>query len=160
MCHYEDINDIDTDFVYKNKNQDFFQAKVINMRINKNYLDNDKISYFKRTIKRDKSQYNILCDKKQWDSWNWLTKVTSQCYQYEEVFNKVYAPNGSGEKELFLEKQMLMYAIFDEKLQTGMGSHLVRKYEKTYDAQNGYAELLAYAKESTHATIESSNILS
>ena len=55
---------------------------------------------------------------------------------------------------------MFMYEVFEEKLQTSIGRNLVRKYEKTYDAQNGYAELLAYAKESTHATIESSNILS
>ena len=55
---------------------------------------------------------------------------------------------------------MFMYAVFEEKLQKSMGRHLVRKYEKTNDAQSIYTDLLAYAKESTHATIESSNILS
>ena len=52
-----------------------------------------------------------------------------------------------------------MYSVFEDKIKTNMGRHLVRKYEKTYDAQRVYMELRNHAKQSTHASLEASNIL-
>ena len=52
-----------------------------------------------------------------------------------------------------------MYSVFEDKIKTNMGRHLVRKYEKIYDAQRVYMELRNHAKQSTHASLEASNIL-
>ena len=122
--------------------------------------NNDSLTYFKQRIKRDKSQYGILKEDKQWDSWNRSTKATARSHDCEDIFNENYIPSSSEDKQLFLEKQNFIYSVFEDKIQTNMGRHLVRKYEKTYDAQSIYAELVAYAKESTQASIEASNILS
>ena len=59
-----------------------------------------------------------------------------------------------------MEKQNFIYSVFEDKIQTSMGRHLVRKYERTYDAQSVYVELVLYSKESTQASIEAANILS
>ena len=108
----------------------------------------------------DKNQYTTLCEDRQWDCWNCSTKAIAQTHHCEDVFNKAYLPSDSDQKDLFLEKQIFMYSMFEEKIQTNMGRYLVRKYECTYDAQSIYSELLKYAKKSTQANIEASNILS
>ena len=114
---------------------------------------------FKRHIKRDKYQYNILREDKQWDNWNRSTRVTAQSHDCQEVFIETCIPWNRDEKELFLEKQNYIYSVFEDKIQTNMGKYLVRKFEGTFDAQNIYAELEEYTKESTQASIESANIL-
>ena len=125
-----------------------------NIKTNKNTL----IS-FKRNIKRDKSQYNILCEDKQWDSWNRSTRATVQIHDCQKVFIETYIPQNKDKKELFLEKQKFIYSVFEDNIQTNMGKYLVRKIESMFDTLSIYAELNKYAKESTQASIESANIL-
>ena len=115
---------------------------------------------FKKNIKRDKNQYTTLREDRQWDSWNRSTKAIARTHDCEDVFNETYLPTDDEQKDLFLEKQIFIYSVFEEKIQTNMGRYLVRKYERTYDAQSIYVELCEYSKTSTQANIQASNILS
>ena len=115
---------------------------------------------FKKNIKRDKNQYTTLREDRQWDSWNRSTKAIAQTHDCEDIFNETYLPADDEQKDLFLEKQIFIYSVFEEKIQTNMGRYLVRKYERTYDAQSIYTELCEYSKTSTQASIQASNILS
>ena len=61
----------------------------------------DAVAHFKKNIKRDKTQYGILKEDKQWDSWNRSTKATARTHDCEDVFNETYIPNSNEEKQLF-----------------------------------------------------------
>ena len=114
---------------------------------------------FKRGTKRDKSQYPILKYDWQWDNWNRTTVSTAKTHLCHEVFDTSYVPKTKEEKSRFEAKQEFIYSVFQEKLQTDIGKHLVRLYYGTTDARQIYKELLEHAKVSTHASLESSNLL-
>jgi hypothetical protein len=61
--------------------------------------------------------------------------------------------------ELFVEKQKFMYAVFEKTLLTDKGKALVRYYGPTFDAQKVYRDLSTYARSSTMASMEASNLL-
>ena len=69
----------------------------------KHKVEDNTLASFKRAIKKYRSQYNVLCDEKQWESWNRSTKATECVHHCEEVFNETYVPNRSEEKQLFLK---------------------------------------------------------
>ena len=56
----------------------------------------------------------------------------------EHVIDIVIVPNGDEQQELFDEKQKFIYTVFEEKVLTNIGKALVRKYERSYDAQKIY----------------------
>ena len=64
------------------------------------------------------------------------------------------------EKDLFKAKQRYMYAVFERVLQMDKGKALVRSNETTSNAQKIFTELCQDALRSTHASIDSSRILS
>ena len=114
---------------------------------------------FKKTIKRDKSHYTILREDKQWDKWNRSTIATARTHDCDHVFDINFVPIGEEQQELFDEKQKFIYSVFEEKVLTNTGKALVRKYERSFDAQKIYKGLLAYSKESTQATIDTAELL-
>ena len=120
-------------------------------------MENKDVEYFKKSIKRDKNQYITLRQDWQWDSWKRSTISTAKTHACEEIFDPDYIPSTKAEKEIFIEKQKYIYCVFQDKLLTDMGKHLVRKYDG--DAQKVHKELLEYANKSTQARIESANIL-
>ena len=73
----------------------------------------------------------------------------ARTHDCEHVFDETYMTDSNKEKKLSLEKQNFIYSIFEDKIQTNMGRHLVRKYENTYNSQSVYAELVLYSKQST-----------
>jgi len=64
------------------------------------------------------------------------------------------------EKDLCEAKQKYMYAVFKRVLQMDKGKALVRSNETTSNAQKIFTELCQDALRSTHASIDSSRILS
>ena len=119
---------------------------------------NKDIKQFKKNTKRDKSQYSVLKYDWQWDGWRRSTISTARTHDCEEIFDVNYKPIIK-EKALFTKKQIFIYSVFEEKLRTDTGKHLVRKYESQFDAQAIYKRLSEYAKESTHANQEASKLL-
>jgi hypothetical protein len=114
---------------------------------------------FEKGICRDKAAYLILKDDKAWDRWRRSTIATARTHKCEEIFDPSYVAVTDDDKALFCQKQLFMYSVFDEKLQTDMGKNLVRTYETNSDAQKVYTLLAAHATTSTRADIESQHIL-
>ena len=117
------------------------------------------VQEFKKTIKRDKSNYIPLTEDKQWDSWRRSTIATARIHDCEEILDPNYKPSTPEEKELFDEKQKFMYAVFETYLQTDMGKHYVRLHESDSDAQAIFIKLSKYATESTQASLEMGSLL-
>ena len=115
---------------------------------------------FKKSIKRDKTQYKVFKEDKQWDNWRRTTIATARSHGCEDVFNPSYIPSSTEDLNLFEEKQKFIYSVFNDCLQTDMGKSLVRLHESDYDAHEIYKKLLAHATTSTQATIDSNELLS
>ncbi len=64
------------------------------------------------------------------------------------------------ETDLFEAKQRYMYAVFERVLQMDKGKALVRLNEATSNAQKIFTKLCQDALRSTHASIDSSRLLS
>ncbi len=62
--------------------------------------------------------------------------------------------------QLFEEKQKFMYAVFEKTLLTDKGKALVRQHQQSFNAQQIYKELSAYAMQSTKATMTAFSLLS
>ena len=58
------------------------------------------------------------------------------------------------------EKQKLMYSVFEEKLKTDFGRHLVCKHEADFETHTVYIELSDNARKSAQTAIDSPALLS
>ena len=120
----------------------------------------DLVRDFKRGIKRDVSQFPTLKDDATWDNWNRSTIAQARAQDIDVVLDPSYIPTSQDERQLFLEQQKFMYAVFEKTLLTDKGKALVRTYQHTFDAQSIYRELSAYAMHSTKAALQASSLLS
>ena len=107
------------------------------------------IDDFRKGIKRDKSQYPALREDKQWDNWHRSALVTARSHGCDHIFDPTFKPNTPEEIGIFDEKQKFMYSVFEDKLLTDMGKHLVRKHQNDYDAHAIFQQLAARAQTST-----------
>ena len=123
-------------------------------------LSHDLVRDFKRGIKRNSTQFPCLKDDAMWDNWNRGTIAQARAQDIAQVLDPTYVPSTHEERELFLEQQKFMYAVFEKTLLTDKGKALVRQYQHTFDAQMIYKELSTYAMLSTKATMNASNLLS
>ena len=114
---------------------------------------------FKKSIKRNTSDYIVLKQDKQWDDWLRSTMATARSHACDEVLNPAYKPKGQEDIDLFTEKQKFMYSVFDKCLQTDMGKYFVRQHDGDSDAQAIFRKLSQYATASTQAALESSDLL-
>ena len=95
---------------------------------------NQKLTSFKKGIKREESAYPTLKDERYF---NWFTRsfyITAESHECEQVLDPDYIPKES-EKEIFNAKHISMIAVFDKYLLTDMGKTLVRYVHDT-DAQS------------------------
>ena len=121
---------------------------------------NDIVKDFKRGIKRDIGQFPSLKDDNAWDNWNRSTVAQARAQDIIEVLDPLYTPKMVDDMHLFLEKQKFMYAVFEKTLLTDKGKALVRQNQQSFDAQQIYKELSAYAMHSTKAAMTASSLLS
>ncbi len=119
----------------------------------------DLLSKFKKGIKRDVLLFVVLKDLKQWDLWHCSTLAQARAQDVYNVLDPTYMPLPP-EKDLFEAKQRYMYAVFKRVLQTNKGKALVRSNETTSNARKIFMELCRDALRSTHASINSSRLLS
>ena len=120
----------------------------------------DPVHEFRRGIKRDITYFTALKDDAAWDNWNRTTIAQARAQDVADVLDSTYKPTDPLAKELFVEKQKYMYAVFERTLLTDKGKALVRQHQATFDAQKIYSELSQYALQSTKATMDASTILS
>ena len=70
-----------------------------------------QVEQFKKYIKRDKSDFTVLKDKKQFKSWHQNLLATAAAQDVEEVLDPNYTPSNEEETNLFNEKQKYMYLV-------------------------------------------------
>ena len=71
--------------------------------------------------------------------------ITAKSHDVSEILDPSYSPGYSPEeRELFEAKQVFMYKVFNESLQTDMGRTTVRKYLRSSDAQAVWKEYSDY----------------
>ena len=115
---------------------------------------------FRKSIKRDKSHYNVFKEDKQWDNWRRFTLATARAHGCEDVFDPTYTPATAADRAIFDEKLKFIYSVFEDKLRTDMGKYFVRQHELDYDAQKIFKKLQDHARVSTQASIDTADLLS
>ena len=87
---------------------------------------------FKKSIKREVSQYTILKDEKYFEAFKRNFLVTATTHGCEEILDGNHKPeNSSDSKELCKQKKYFMYRVFNKVLQCDMGKTIVRQYAQS-----------------------------
>jgi hypothetical protein len=120
---------------------------------------NNDVKDFVKGTKRDKTQYDILKDERQFDSWYIAILIMARSHEITDALDATYVPNAS-DKELFEKKLSFTYTVLHHTLNTDMGITLVRKHKDTGNAQKVWSEFNTYMKKSTKGQILSSDLLS
>ena len=77
---------------------------------------------FKKSIKREVSQYTFLKDEKYFEAFKRNLLVTATTHNCEEILDGNYkSENNNDSKELFKQKEYIMYSVFNKVLQSDMG---------------------------------------
>jgi len=109
-------------------------------------------------IKCDPSLFMVFKDGKQLGSWYCSAMALACAQDVAEMLDSAYIPRNQDEKDLFLENQKYMFAVFDQTLPTDNCS-LLSGNMKRYNAQEIYKASTTSSK-STKASLDSSNLLS
>ena len=114
---------------------------------------NQKLVSFRKGIKREKTAYPALKDKRYFDSFSRSLYIAAKSHECEEVLHPEYTPSNS-EKELFEAKQVLKFSVLDKHLLADMGKTIVRKYVHTTDAQSVWKIFQEHMKSSSRGASE------
>ena len=118
-----------------------------------------ELASFKKGIKREGSAYSTLKDRRYFDKFHRDLFITAKSHDVSEILDPNFTPGSSPEEqELFEDKQVFMYKVFNETLLTDMGRTKVRKYLKTTDAQAVWKEYSEYMTTSSKGASEKRKI--
>lgn len=120
---------------------------------------NQAVEAFRKTIRRDPSQFSTFSDKRLWASWRLGFEATARAQDLNELINPTYKPSNPDEKAVFEAKQQYLYAVFVQHLLTDEGKTLVRQHTTDYDAQCIYKDLVEFHSHSMHSEIVGNTIL-
>ena len=85
---------------------------------------------FKNSIKREASAYSVLKDEHYFERFQRDLYNTAKSHDVSEILDPTFTPGPTPEeKDLFEAKQVFMYKVFNESLQTDMGRTKGRKYK-------------------------------
>ena len=115
-----------------------------------------QVEQFKKSIKRDKSDFTVLKDKKQFKSWHQNLIATAAAQDVEEVLDPNYTPSNEEETNLFNEKQKYMYLVAMTILKTDRGIVFVGQHETDRDAQKVFKKVIEFYLHSRTADIDAS----
>ena len=73
---------------------------------------NSSIKAFKKSMKREPSQFKTFSDKRYWATWHLQFVATAQAQDLDEITDASYVPSTQDEKELFNLKQKYLFSIF------------------------------------------------
>ena len=119
----------------------------------------DPAADFRKSIRREKTQYKEFRDEKYWDNWQRSFIVTARSHGLEHILNHSYVPATPPEQALFEEEQKFAYSVLEDCLQTDIGKTLVRQHMSDFDAQKVYKELCDHMTTSAKAKLASSGLL-
>jgi hypothetical protein len=84
------------------------------------------VEMFKRGIKLDPSAYPTLKDELWNDNWHHSFANLARAQDVHDVLDDKYVPITAAEKDQFQEKQKVLYAILDSKVETEKGRAIIR----------------------------------
>ena len=114
-----------------------------------------ELASFKKSIKREDSAYSDLEDERCFDKFLRDLLITAKSHDVSAILDRSYSPGHSPEeRELYEAKQVVMYKVFNETLQTDMGRTTVRKYLRSTDAQAVWTEYSDYMTTSSKGASE------
>ena len=118
-----------------------------------------ELASFKKSIKREASAYSVLKDERFFDKFQRDLLITAKSHDVSEIPDPSYSPGHSPEeRELFEAKQVFMYKVFNETLQTDMGRTTVRKYLRSTDAHAVWEEYSDYMTTSSKGASEKTKL--
>jgi len=82
---------------------------------------------------RDPTLFMTFNDSKLFDSWKCSTMAIACEQDIAKILNPNHVPITQDDKDLFLEKQKYMFAVFDQTLLTDTGKALVCEHENDYN---------------------------
>ncbi len=124
-------------------------------RVNNNSTATSSLLSFKRAIKRDINDYQILKDEKYFESFKRSLKVTARMHGCEEILDPNYRPpNDTESQELFQLKQDFMFSVFNNCLKNDMGKTLVRRHVHNMNAQMVWADFDSHMTRSSKGRAE------
>ena len=94
----------------------------------------DLATDFRKTVKRDKTQYLPLKDDQHWDSWNRSFIATAKVHGLHNIIDHNYAPQTADDRALFSAQQEFMFSVLNDILLTYTGKIQVREHAHTSDA--------------------------
>ena len=104
---------------------------------------------------REASAYSVLKDECFFDKFQRDLLITAKSHDVSEILDPSYSPGHSPkERELFEAKQVFMYKVFNETLQTDMGRATVMMYLRSTGAQAVWKEYSDYMTTSSKGASE------
>jgi hypothetical protein len=120
----------------------------------------DPVADFQKGIKCDPTLFLDFKIKQQWVlSWQRSTLAQAQVQDIADVLDPAYAHRRLKTSSSSKRNRSILYAVFEQKLQTDKGNALVREYEVTSDAQAVYAALLDHYTKSVKALLNQSQLM-
>ena len=120
----------------------------------------DPVSEFKKTIKRDKTNYPTLDEDKMWLIFYWKFLIVANIEGMERQVDSHYLPRNATERELDALENRYFYGVLDHCIKTDKGRQIIRKYDyPTPDARSAWAELVHYMGTSTKAKFMKQELL-
>ena len=108
-----------------------------------------------KSIKREASAYSVLNDKGFFDKFQRDLLITVKSHDVSKIRDPSYSPGHSPEeRELCEAKQVFMYKVFNETLQTDMGRTTFGKYLRSADAHAVWKEYSDYMTTSSKCASE------
>jgi hypothetical protein len=117
------------------------------------------LELFRRTIRRDPSQFKPFTDKRHWATWHLHFVATARAQDLQDILDPNYVPRTADDKAVFQAKQEYLYSVFVTVLLTDEGKALVRTRYKTSDAQGIFAGLCDHYTKSTHSELVAGQIM-
>ena len=114
---------------------------------------------FKKSVKKDKSQYPVFKDEKYWDNWNRSFIITAKSHDLSNILSHTYVPSTDEEKGLFQVQQEFTFSVLNDALQTDYGKTLIRSNIDTCDAQKVYKLLCEHQEKSIKAKLNVSELM-
>ena len=114
---------------------------------------------FRRSIKLDKTHYTVIQDDKDFFHWKRLTESTACSHKCENVLRPNYMPKTKQEGLLFQEQNNFIYDVFLTTIQTNMGIHYVRTFERNRDAQSVWTSYCKYTQHSSKSELRVNKIM-
>jgi len=119
----------------------------------------DISALFKKTLKRDKSNYLELKDEKNWDHFQRHLIIQAHADGIEKQLDASYVPKDADEAELDRLEGKYFMSVLNHVLKTDKGKTIVRKHIKTFNARQAYDELVTYMTKSTKAKMTNTKLL-